>query len=282
MSRIAYVNGQYKPLSAPLIAVEDRGFQFADGIYEVWNIRAGRRLDDAGHFARLWRSLKELSIPRPMEEGALKAALAETLRRNRVRDGLLYLQVTRVAAPRDHRFPGVGVAPTVVITARSVDRRAVLKRMEEGVRVITAPDIRWGRCDIKSVALLPNVLAKQAAAEAGAFEAWLLDAAGNITEGASSNAWIVSHDGAILTRPLGRDILAGVTRATLMGAAEALQLRVEERAFTVAEAKAAREAFCTSAGAILTPVIAIDGAPVGDGRPGPLAQRLRYAYLAAA
>lgn len=274
MSRVAYVNGRFQRLREPAVRVEDRGFQFADGVYEVWAVRAGRLCDEDGHFARLRRSLRELEIGLTMADAALRAAICETVRRNRVREGLVYLQITRGAAPRDHTFPDPPTTPTIVITAKTLKAGG-----QAGIRVITVPDIRWGRCDIKSVALLPNVLAREQARRAGAQEAWLVDAEGFVTEGSASNAWIVLEDGRLVTRPLGADILPGVTRAAVLRAAESLQIRIEERAFTVAEARAAREAFVTSATKAATPVIAIDGTPVGDGRPGPVTQRLRAAYL---
>ncbi len=279
MSRVAYVNGGYVRQSAARVHIEDRGFQFADGVYEVWSVHDGRLLDSDGHFARLDRSLGELRIKAPMTRAALEAVLAETLRRNRVRNGILYLQITRGAAPRDHAFPGEDVAPSVVVTARAMDRRALDARVQSGVAVITLPDIRWQRCDIKSVALLPNVLAKQAAREAGAFEAWLVDAAGRITEGASTTAWIVDGAGRIRTRALGNDILPGVTRAALLRAAAERQMPVTEEAFSVAEARSALEAFISSASGVVVPVVAIDGVQVGDGAPGPIALALRAAYF---
>ncbi len=272
MSRFAYVNGRFSPLRTGLIRVEDRGFQFADGVYEVWAVRSGRLLDEEGHFARLERSLSELSIRTMISRAALRVAILETIRRNRVRDGLAYLQVTRGAAPRDHAFPKEAT-PTIVITAK-----ALRINDQAGVAVITARDIRWGRCDIKSVALLPNVLAKEQARRAGAQEAWLVDRNGFITEGAASNAWIVTEAGSLVTAPLSSAILPGVTRARLIGIAEALKIRVEERPFRVDEAKAASEAFLSSATRNATPVVAIDGQPIGDGKPGPVTLRLRRAY----
>lgn len=276
MSRVAYVNGRFAPLRAPLIRVEDRGFQFSDGIYEVWAVADGRLVDEAGHFTRLDRSLRELAICPPASAAALRVAILETVRRNRVRHGLAYLQITRGSAPRDHAFPQPPPPPTLVITAKSIKPPPA-----GGVRVITAADIRWGRCDIKSVSLLANVLAREQARQAGAHEAWLVDADGFITEGAASNAWIVTAEGRVVTRPLGPEILPGVTRARLMEIAAALQIKVEERAFSLAEAKAAREAFLTSATRGATAVIAIDDALIGDGRPGPITQRLRAAYAGA-
>lgn len=279
MSRVAYVNGRFTSQRGAAIDVEDRGFQFADGVYEVWAVQDGVLLDEEGHFARLARSLRELAISAPMSDAALRCAALETLRRNRVRTGLLYLQITRGVAPRDHAFPRSPVRPTVVMTAKALKPQDGEAKAQAGVAVITAPETRWARCDIKSVALLPNVLAKQAARAAGAYEAWFVDADGFVTEGSSSNAWIVTAEGVLVTRPLTANILAGVTRAHLMRTAELLQLRIEERAFTPAEAKASREAFISSASSYAMPVVRIDDAVIGDGRPGPVAQALRRTYL---
>jgi len=279
MSRIAYVNCAYVRMGAATVNIEDRGYQFADGVYEVWSVQDGRLLDNDGHFERLARSLRELRIEAPMDRAALRIVLKETLRRNRVRDGIVYLQITRGVAPRDHAFPPDGVRAALVVTARSVDPRLLDARVQKGVAVITTPDLRWKRVDIKSVSLLPNVLAKQAAREAGAFEAWLVDDEGYVTEGSSTTAWIVDANGRIRTRALGNDILPGVTRASLLKAARERQMPVYEHAFTVADAKGALEAFISSASGVVVPVISIDGVPVGDGAPGPIALALRTAYF---
>jgi len=277
MSRIAYVNGRYLPQGEARVSIEDRGFQFADGVYEVCEVRAGRIVDERRHMARLDRSLKELRIAPPMAPAALAVVMRETIARNRVSDGIVYVQVTRGAARRDFPFPPQ-VRPSLVVTARGNDRARIDQLAAEGVAVVTVPDIRWGRVDIKSVALLPNVLAKQAAREQGAREAWLIDAQGRITEGASSSAWIVTRDGTILTHPLGHDVLPGITRAVLLDVIRAQGLAVEERAFTREEAYAAREAFITSASQIVIPVVSIDGRPVGNGAPGLIATALRRDY----
>ena len=278
MSRIAYVNGRYLPHEKARVSVEDRGFQFADGVYEVCEVRGGRLVDEPRHMARLDRSLRELRIARPMSAAALSIVLRETIRRNRVRDGIVYLQVTRGAARRDFPFPSPATRPTVVVTARSSDLARLEQMAADGIAVVTMPDIRWQRVDIKSVALLPNVLAKQTARDRNAREAWLVDAQGQITEGASSNAWIVSRDGTLITRALGRDILPGITRSVVLDVIKAQGLQVEERAFTVDEAYAAREAFVTSASQIVMPVVSIDGRPVGNGAPGLVATALRRDY----
>ncbi len=280
MSRIAYVNGTYRPHGEASVHIEDRGFQFADGVYEVWGVFDGRLADFDGHMTRLERSLTELAIALPMSRAALTLVLKETVRRNKVRDGLVYIQVTRGTARRDHVFPTEGTPPSVVVTARSVDRRAQLARAEKGVAVITRPDIRWGRCDIKTVGLLPNVLAKQAAREVGASEAWLIDQQGLVTEGGSTNAWIVDEHGVLRTRDTGANILRGITRAAVMALAPEHQIRIEERAFSVDEARRAREAFFTAASAFVTPVTSIDGQRIGDGTPGPVTRALAEAYLA--
>ena len=279
MGRIAYVNGAYVRHSDAAVHIEDRGYQLADAIYEVWAMSDGRLCDPEGHFARLERSLGELSIDMPMSRAALTTVLKETVRRNHIRDGLVYLQVSRGVAPRDHAFPTEPVPPAVVVTVKRIDAQAAEARAAAGVGVITTPENRWGRCDIKTVGLLPNVLAKQAAREAGSAEAWFIDADGLVTEGASSNAWIVTADGVLVTRDTGANILRGVTRATLLEVARTENLRIEERPFSLEEAHKAREAFFTGAGALLMPVVTIDGQPVGEGRPGPVASRLRRLYI---
>ncbi|MCF8477091.1 MAG: D-amino-acid transaminase [Pseudolabrys sp.] len=278
MSRIAYVNGRYVPHAEAGVSIEDRGFQFADGVYEVCEVRAGRLVDEARHMARLDRSLNELRIPHPMAPAALKVVLRETVKRNRVHDGIVYVQVTRGATRRDFPFPAPGTPPTLVVTSRSHDLAGLEAQADQGIAVVTMPDIRWRRVDIKSVALLPNVLAKQAAREQGAREAWLVDGDGFVTEGGSSNAWIVSADNKLITRPLGTGILPGITRSAVLDRTAAEGLEFEERAFTVAEAYAAREAFVTSASQIVMPVVAIDGRPVGNGAPGLMAAALRRDY----
>jgi D-alanine transaminase len=278
MPRIVYVNGRYLDAARARVSAEDRGFQLADGVYEVCEVRGGCLVDERRHMARLDRSLRELRIARPMSPAALSTVLHETVRRNRVDNGIVYVQITRGAVRRDFAFPPSGTRPTVVVTARSNDLARLEEMAAAGIEIISAPDIRWGRVDIKSVALLPNVLAKQSAREQGAREAWLVDAQGRVTEGASSTAWIVSDDGTLVTRPLGSDILPGITRAVVMEVAKRLGLTFTERPFTLAEAYAAREAFITSASQIVLPVVRIDGRRIGDGAPGPTAKALRRAY----
>ena len=277
--RLAYVNGRYTPLAEAQVHVEDRGFQFGDGVYEYWSILGGKLADAEGHLDRLDRSLSELRIRQPMSRAALVRVLHETARRNRVTEGSIYLQITRGAARRDHPFPAAATRPTVVAIARPADFSAMEARANRGVGVLTQPDIRWGRCDIKTVGLLPNVLAKQAAREAGAFEAWLVDADGYVTEGSSTNAWIIDAEGRLRTRDVGANILRGITRHSLIALAQELQLQVLEAPFTVADAKAAKEAFFTAASAFVTPVTSIDGVMIADGRPGPISLRLRTLYF---
>ena len=277
MSRWAYVNGRYVPHREASVHVEDRGYQFADGVYEVVLVHAGAMIDEIPHLDRLDRSLDELRIAPPMGRMALRAVLREVVRRNRIRTGLVYLQITRGVARRDHAFP-TGVKPALVVTAK----RLTLPReetLESGVRVVTIEDIRWQRCDIKSVSLLPNVLGKQHARENGAYEAWQIDQDGNVTEGTSSNSWIVTHDDRLLTRPATHEILNGITRQTILKLAAARGLTFEERAFSLDEALAAREAFISSATSFVTPVTQIDDTTLGNGRAGSFTMDLRSAYF---
>jgi D-alanine transaminase len=275
MSRVAYVNGRYLPLHAAAINIEDRGYQFADGVYEVCEVRGGRLVDERRHMERLQRSLVELRIRMPMPLSALGVVLRETVRRNRVQDGIVYLQVTRGVARRDHAFPEPAPRPSVVVTARELDFAQNERTAADGIAVVTVPDNRWDRVDIKSISLLPNVLAKQTAREQGAREAWFVTGEGIVTEGSSTNAWIVSSGGRVVTRPADHGILRGITRTVLLDVIKAHGLTLDERPFTLAEAHAAREAFVTSASQIVMPVVRIDGQPVGDGRPGPIASALR-------
>ena len=278
MGRIAYVDGRYVPLRAPAIGIEDRGYQFADGVYEVIKVLRGRPRDLERHLDRLERSLAALQITPPMSRGALCAVLDEVLRRNRLPDALLYLQITRGTAPRNHLFPR-RAQPNLVVTVRRPVWPSPAER-EQGVRVITAPDLRWGRCDIKSISLLANVLARQEAAQQGCREAWLVDDAGTVTEGSASNAYIVDAAGALITHPLGARILGGVTRSVVLELARANGMEVAERPFTLEEARTAQEAALSSTSSWLLPVVAIDGAPVGAGQPGPVVGELMRLYAA--
>jgi D-alanine transaminase len=279
MSRFAYVNGRFVRHGEAAVHIEDRGYQLADGVYEVWAVFDGKLADAEGHFTRLWRSLDELRIAHPMGQAALTFVLREAVRRNKVRDGLVYLQVTRGVARRDHAFPNPGVAPSMVITAKSVDRDLAERKAAQGASVISVPENRWGRCDIKSIGLLPNAMAKQAARERGAVEAWFVDDLGLVTEGASSNAWIVDAEGNLRTRDANANILRGITRSTLFEVIREAGLPINEKPFTIAEAQAAREAFVTGAGTLVLPIVNIDGVKLGDGLPGPVATRLRRLYI---
>ena len=276
MARIAYVNGRYRPLQNATVAAEDRGYQFADGVYEVIKVLGGRPCDLERHLDRLERSLAALEIAPPMTRRALESVLFETLRRNRLADALLYLQITRGTAPRNHLFPK-RARPSLVITAR----RPVFpgeREREEGVGVITRPDLRWGRCDIKSISLLPNVLARQSAAAAGCREAWLIDREGMVTEGSASNAYIVDASGRLVTHPLSERILGGVTRSVILELARRDGIEVVERPFSLDEAHGAREAALSSTSSWLLPVTAIDGRPVSNGMPGHVVRRLMALY----
>ena len=278
MSRIAYVNGRYVPLGDACVHVEDRGFQFADGVYEVCEILAGRIIDETRHVERLKRSLRELRIAMPVAESALKVIVRETIRRNRVTDGMVYVQATRGVARRDFVFPPDGTSSSLIVIARQTDRDKAEAIAAKGISVLSMPDNRWDRVDIKSVALLPNALARQAAKEKGAREAWFVDPDGYVTEGAASNAWIVTREGSLVTRPAEHGILRGVTRTTLLDLARRDGITAVERPFTLEEAKAAREAFVTAATTLIMPVVRIDDKPIGDGRPGPLTAGLRRAF----
>ncbi|MEI9905231.1 MAG: D-amino-acid transaminase [Asticcacaulis sp.] len=278
MPRIAYVNGQYVPHIEASVSVEDRGYQFADAVYEVWSVFDGRLADLDGHLNRLERSLRELRIDLPMPRTSLLVVLNEVIRRNRIREGMVYLQISRGVAPRDHVFP-VDTRPSTVITAKPVDREAAALKAERGIAAISAPDIRWGRCDIKTVGLLPNVLAKQAAKEQGAGEVIFVDGDGFVTEGGSTNVYMVGHDGVIRTRSLAANILAGVTRLNLLPIAGESGIEIREEAFTLEDARAAAEVFITAATSLVMPVVAIDGHRIGHGVPGPVASALRDSYI---
>ncbi len=277
MPRTAYVNGRFVPHCEASVHIEDRGFQFADSVYEVIGCINGDMADMRGHLDRLERSLKELRIVMPVRRAVFPSLIKELLRRNKLRNAAVYIQVSRGAAPRDFKFPSDEPLPTLVITARpfAFDAKPVSKK---GIKVITLPDQRWARRDIKTTNLLPSVLAKQAAAEAGAGEAWMIDGEGNITEGSSSNAWIVTKDGKLVTRNATHAILKGVTRTAILPILKDSNLELEERAFTPKEAYEAVEAFTSSATSLIMPVLEIDGHPVGDGKIGPVTTRIYNAY----
>jgi len=278
MSRFAYVNGRYAPFRDAKIHVEDRGYQFADGVYEVCEVRGGRLIDERRHLERLQRSLKEIRIPLPMSARALGIVLREVVSRNRVGYGIVYLQITRGVARRDHAFPSPQTPPSIVVTARSLSMARNEALVEKGIAVVSVPDNRWGRVDIKTIGLLPNVLARQEAIDRGARDAWFVDKDGTVMEATSANAWIVTPARVLVTRHADHAILRGITRSVVFDAIKATTLSVEERAFTLEEAYGAREAFITSASQIVLPVIRIDGHAVGDGKPGPVATALRRAF----
>jgi D-alanine transaminase len=274
MSRIAYVNGRYLPQPEAAVNIEDRGYQFGDGIYEVVHLHDGRFIDEELHLDRLERSLREIRLPMPMSRAALRLVLREVARRNRVTEGLLYMQVTRGVARRDHAFPAEPVPPALVVTIRRIPPYPTdVDRW--GAAAITQPDLRWARCDIKTVNLLPNCLARQAAREQGAIEAVLYEPdTGMVTEGAATSFWIVDEHGSIRVRHLDHAILPGCTRAALIEELKQAGIPFELRAFSLEEMRRAREAFITSATSFVKPIVRIDGQPVGDGKVGPVVRRL--------
>ena len=277
MSRIAYVNGQYVPHQDAAVHIEDRGYQFADGVYEVFAVHQGRMVGEQGHMDRLAHSLSELRIDWPMSARALGVIIHEVSRRNRVRDGLIYLQITRGVARRDHSFPD-NTESALVVTARRMPPLDK-EQLRKGVGVITIPDIRWQRHDIKSVSLLPNIIGKQQAREAGAYEAWMVNNEGMITEGTASNAWIVTKDGELVTHNASHAILNGITRLSVLEAAVAAGVPFSERAFSVEEAMQAKEAFVTSSTSHVKAVTSIDGHSIGNGHIGELTSRMLDLYV---
>lgn len=278
MSRIAYVNSRYVPKGEAQVAIEDRGYQFADGVYEVIEVAGGALIDEVPHLERLTRSLGELRIEAPLSGQALGLVVREVVKRNRVRHGMVYIQVTRGVAPRNHTFPEPAVRPALVVTAKAIDPESQHVKAERGIRVVTVPDIRWKRPDIKSISLLPNVLAKQEAWSKGAAEAWLVGEDGLVKEGAASNAWIIDGGGRVVTHPVDQTILRGITRTTLLKLLGELDLTFEERAFSPAEACRAEEAFITGATTLVMPVVAIDDRAVGKGVPGATVLELRRRF----
>ncbi|GAB6053621.1 D-amino-acid transaminase [Magnetospira thiophila] len=278
MPRLAYVNGSYLPHGLATVHIEDRGYQFADGVYEVIAVQDGRQVEAARHYRRLDHSLSALSLSWPMSQRALEFIVTTLIRRNGLRHGFVYMQITRGVAPRDHAFPSPAPRPSLVLTTKRTkpfDPHAAGR----GVAIRLTPDLRWARCDIKSIGLLPNVLAKQEALNAGAFDAWLVDDAGMITEGTASNAWIVTGDGVLVTRHANLNILNGITRLGVLDVARELGIPFEERAFSVEECRKAREAFLTSSTNWVRPVVRVDDAAVSDGQPGPLTRRLLERYV---
>ncbi len=279
MPRIAYVNGRYLPHRDAGVHIEDRGYQFADGVYEVCEIRHGMIVDLSRHLDRLDRSLNEIRIASPMSRAALVGVIREVARRNRVKNGLFYLQVTRGEARRDHVFPAPGTVPSLVVTAKSTDPKIIAAKNANGLKAITVAENRWDRVDIKTVGLLPNVLARQAAKEAGAQEAIYVDQRGMVTEGAATNVWIVDGEGNLVTRPAEHGILRGITRTTLKDVAQSLSIPVVEREFSRDEMLAAREVFITAATSICFPIVEIDGKTIGNGHPGTFSEKIRSAFF---
>ncbi len=279
MPRISYVNGQYVPHAQAGVHIEDRGYQFADGVYEVCEVRHGYIVDITRHLDRLNRSLSELRIAAPMSRAALVTVIRETLRRNKVKNGLFYMQVTRGVARRDHVFPAEGTRPSIVITAKSTDPSIIARKNAGGIKAISVPDNRWDRVDIKTIGLLPNAMARQQAKEAGAQEAIYVDRDGFVTEGAATNVWIVDADGTLITRPAEHGILRGITRTTLIDVGAKLGLEIAERKFTVADMLAAREVFITAATSICFPVVSLDGQTIANGHPGSVSQNIREAFF---
>ena len=277
MPRIAYVNGKYKTHLRANVHIEDRGFQFADGVYEVIYIYNERFIDIEMHLDRLNRSLRELDISWPVTRRALNIIIGEVVRRNRVKNGNIYIQITRGSSGRDFSYPA-NLRPSLIIYARKTTKDTI-KRSIKGHKVVSKPDIRWKRCDIKTVSLLPAVLAKQAAIELGAIEAWLVDEEGMVTEGTSSNVWIITFDNELITRPANNTILSGVTRKTVLELSREMGLIIKERAFSLSEAKLSKEAFCTSSTALVKPIVQIDMDKVGNGKVGPLTRALIKNYF---
>ena len=276
MSRVAYVNGRYLRHAEAQVHVEDRGYQFSDGVYEVILIKNGKMIDEEQHLERLKKSLSSLEINPPMKRAPMRHVMKELVKRNKFQNGIVYIQITRGVAAREHSFPKYS-KPALVMTARRIATKTS-DEIEAGVKVITIDDIRWKRCDIKSTSLLPNVLGKQTARRQGAYEAWMVDASGFVTEGTSTNAWIVTTDGKLITAELGSNILSGITRDTFIKIIHELNYKLEERQFSVEEAKNAREAFFTSSTSFLTPVSEIDGVVIGNGRAGSVSMELIKAY----
>jgi D-alanine transaminase len=279
MTRIAYVNGRYVRHADASVHIEDRGYQFADGVYEVCEVRHNMIVDMTRHLDRLGRSLSELRIEWPMHRAALVRVIREVLRRNRVKNGLFYLQVTRGVAKRDHVFPAPGTRPSIVVTAKNTNPAIIAAKNANGIKTITVPDNRWDRVDIKTVGLLSNALVRQQAKEAGAQEAIYVDANGIVKEGAATNVWMVDSDGTLLTRPAEHGILRGITRTTLMDVAKTMDLRIREEEFSVEKMLGAREVFITAATSICFPVVEIDGNTIANGHPGSVSQKIREAFF---
>lgn len=279
MPRISYVNGQYVPYHEASVHIEDRGYQFADGIYEAIGCIHGKLADEVGHLDRMERSLSELQMEMPVARRTLQFILREVIRRNKLKNCYLYIQVTRGVARRAFEFPAPETPQSLVVISGpfNFDENPAVKN---GVKVITVPDIRWQRRDIKTIALLPQCLAKQQAIDEGAYDAWMVDPEGFVTECSASNAWIVTKEGKIITRSVSNDILRGVTRTAIQKLSQEMNLVMEERSFTPQEAYDAVEAFATSATALIMPVIEIDGHKIGSGKPGDVTKNIYAEYRA--
>ena len=277
MTRIAYVDGAYLPFDQAGVHIEDRGYQFADGVYEVFALIDGQMLDVEAHLERLDLSLQKINLASPVSKPALLVILKETIRANNIKDGLVYMQITRGRAARNHVYPATP-QPVLSVTVRPINETHRRHVAEAGIKVISIEDQRWKRCDIKSISLLPNVMAKQAAVEAGAQEAWMIDGEGFVTEGTSTNAWIVDKAGKLRTRPLANDILDGITRQMLLSLINELKLELDEVPFTLDEAYSSKEAFSTASSLIVMPVVDIDGHEIGNGKPGKITTQLLNNY----
>jgi D-alanine transaminase len=279
MTRTVYVNGEYLPETQAKVSIFDRGFLFADGVYEVTSVLGGKLIDFDGHALRLERSLSELQMANPTDKDGLLEIHRQLVTRNEITDGLIYLQITRGSdGDRDFAFPADDTLPTIVLFTQSKPGLAENPAAKTGIKVISIEDQRWARRDIKTVQLLYPSMGKMMAKAAGCDDAWLVED-GAVTEGTSNNAYIVTQDGTIVTRQLSHDILHGITRAAVLRFAREAQVKVEERPFTIAEAQAAREAFITSASAFVMPVVEVDGQAIGNGKVGPMATRIREIYL---
>ncbi len=277
MSRIAFVNGEYLPFEKSKVHIEDRGYQFADGVYEVFAVMNGMLVDYDAHLSRLIRSLSEINIKIPLSKRSLFIHISNIIKQNYVSNGLVYLQITRGVASRDFKFPK-NIKSSLVIIAKNISMNIYEDTFKKGITVSTTNDIRWKRVDIKSLNLLPPVLAKQAASELGSQESWMIDQDGFITEGSSSNAWIYI-DNLLITRPSTNSILSGITRGTLIRGLKKRKIKYKEKKFNLNDIKGASEAFITSATQHVMPVIKIDKIKIGKGIPGPKASEFKSAYM---
>jgi D-alanine transaminase len=278
MAKIAYVNGWFSLQSEASINIEDRGLQFGDAVYEVWAFKDYKLMDEAGHFTRLQRSLDELGIDYQVNQTSMKLVIMELIRKNRVRDGMVYLQISRGTAPRDHKYPD-DVMPNVIFTVKPLNFASLNAKAQKGIKITFLSDNRWSRVDIKTTNLLGNVIAKQYALDNGFDDVWYFDKDGFITEGTSNNAWIIDENDNLITREISNDILSGITRKSVIESASQLGLKIIERKFTIDEARNAKEAFITSATQFVMPVVKMDQNTIGGGSIGLLASKLRTQYL---